>query len=86
MRVDEIYNRLNEIKIFNDGYSVFDTENLNSYFGRDNKNNTVFMMDSSSPNKLPICQETKTLKLLTNKKVKIRDSRHNIYYKTVHIL
>ena len=59
MRVDEIYNRLNEIHIFDDGYSIFDAENLNSYFGRDNKNNTVFMIDSSSPNVLPIFKKLK---------------------------
>ena len=85
MKVEEIYKRIKEIQVLNDEYSVFDAGNSNCYFGKDYDNNTVFMIDSSTPNLMPILQETKSLKLLMNKKVTVSDDNNNSYNKVAHI-
>lgn len=84
MKVEEIYKRIKEIKVFNEEYSVFDAGNSYSYFGKDSDNNIVFMIDSSTPNLMPVLQETKSLKLLMNKKVMVSDNKNSID-KVAHI-
>jgi len=63
-----ILNRIQTIELPTSNYVVFHVDNTKGYFGKDDKDNVVFMLPSSSNKIQPFCQETKSLRFVFNKK------------------
>lgn len=80
----EIYIKVKDIPVPKDGYTVFKDDN-DCFFGKDNSNNIVFMLKSNDTKQTMLCQETKSLSFIYNKKCKFKLNGTE-YDEIVHLL
>ena len=84
MKTCDIVDKINAINP-NNNYLVFYDEQDNCYFGKDQNDNIVYMLESNSPNVPAVCQETKSLRFIFNDKcIFVCDGTS--YKKTMHIM
>ena len=71
MSIQEILDKVSSISNDNQEYVVFEDDTNKCYFGKDKTGHIAFLIESSSPNISPLCQETKSLSFVFNKRCKL---------------
>lgn len=71
MSIQEILHKVSSISNDNQEYIVFEDDTNKCYFGKDKTGHIAFLIESSSPNISPLCQETKSLSFVFNKRCKL---------------
>lgn len=69
--IQEILDKISSISNDNQEYVVFEDDTNKCYFGKDKTGHIAFLIESSSPNISPLCQETKSLSFVFNKRCKL---------------
>ena len=85
MSNQEIMDKVNSINNDTQEYVVFEDDSNKCYFGKDKTGHIAFLIESSSPNILPLYQETKSLSFVFNKHCKLVCNGEN-KRKVMHIL
>ncbi len=85
MNSREIIENINEITAIQSEYVVFPADSEEICYGKDREGNAVFVMRSHDSKQMSLCQETKSLRFLFNKKC-ILEEEGVISEEIVHVL